>query len=60
VNIFIILAALLVFPREAHAYLDPGSGSYFFQLILGVVFGSLLSIKIFWKKVKMYLEKLFK
>lgn len=39
------------FAGDAHAYLDPGSGSMFLQLLLGGVAGILLAIKIFWRRI---------
>ena len=32
---------------EAYAYLDPGTGSYLFQLLLGAFLGILFSVRIF-------------
>jgi hypothetical protein len=34
------------------AYLDPGTGSFFLQLVVGGMFGGLLMVKHFWSKVK--------
>jgi hypothetical protein len=34
------------------AYLDPGTGSFFLQLVVGGMFGGLLMVKHFWHKVK--------
>jgi hypothetical protein len=34
------------------AYLDPGTGSFFLQLVVGGMFGGLLMLKHFWHKVK--------
>lgn len=48
----LLILLILLFPENAYAYLDPGSGSYFFQIILGVLLGGLISLKVFWKKVK--------
>lgn len=48
----LLILLILLFPENAYAYLDPGSGSYFFQIILGVFLGGLISLKVFWKKVK--------
>ncbi len=56
---FCILFALccLIFPKTAQAYLDPGTGSYIFQLIIAAFIGGLFSIKLFWNKIKMFLKK---
>ena len=42
-----VLASLLLV-REAHAYLDPGAGSYIIQILLASLFGALLILKVFW------------
>jgi glycerol uptake facilitator-like aquaporin len=36
----------------AHAYLDPGTGSYIFQLLLGSILGSLMVVKIYWRQIQ--------
>lgn len=41
---------LITFSPFAHAYLDPGTGSYLFQIIIATVVGGLFSVKIFWHK----------
>ena len=53
------LFAGLFFQRPAHAYLDPGSGSFFFQIVLGALFSALFSIKLFWTKIKGFFSSLF-
>ena len=47
-----LLLFCFVFSREAYAYLDPGSGSYIFQLILGSILGMGFTIKIYFKQIK--------
>lgn len=59
---FVVLIALLALfaPLPASAYLDPGSGSYFVQVVIATVLGSLLAIKLFFKNIKGYVSKLFR
>ena len=45
----IVLTFLL--PRPAHAYLDPASGSFLLQLIVGGVAGLLVAGKLFWHRI---------
>lgn len=52
VYLIIFTACSLIFPREVLAYLDPGAGSYVTQILLGIVFGGLVTIKLYWKKIK--------
>jgi len=41
---------LLVLP-VAGAYVDPGTGSYVFQVIIGVFLGAAVAVKVFWKRI---------
>jgi hypothetical protein len=50
--IVLIISFLFVFPGEVYAYIDPGSGSYLTQVVLGFVFGGLFMIKLYWNKIK--------
>ena len=43
--------ASLVLAREAHAYLDPGSGSYILQILIAGLFGALFMLKVFWGRI---------
>jgi len=54
---FVILS--LTFPYNVHAYLDPGTGSYFLQLIIAGFLGSLFAIKFQWKKIKTFFINVF-
>ncbi|OGE34545.1 hypothetical protein A3C32_04345 [Candidatus Daviesbacteria bacterium RIFCSPHIGHO2_02_FULL_41_14] len=53
-----ILLLNLIFPSTAMAYLDPGSGSYFLQVVLGLLLGFLFTLKIYWGHIKTYLQKI--
>ena len=50
----VIVAAIFIllnFAGAAHAYLDPGSGSMFLQLLLGGLAAVLVAIKMFWHRI---------
>lgn len=49
-KLLIILVALL-FPKPAHAYLDPGTGSYIFQILIASVIGGTVVFKSGWSKI---------
>jgi hypothetical protein len=51
---------LLLVPSLAHAYLDPGTGSYVLQLLIGTVLGGLFAIGLFWRRVGATVRRLFK
>ena len=50
--ITLTLIFVLCFP--AYAYLDPGTGSYFLQIIIATVAGAMYAIKHFWYKIKLF------
>lgn len=51
--------ALLLLPRDAHAYLDPGTGSYVLQMIIAGVLGAAFAIKMSWFRIRRFLTGLF-
>ncbi len=53
----IILSSILV--SEAHAYIDPGTGSALLQLILGGIAGIGVVVKLYWDQVKTKYQSLF-
>jgi hypothetical protein len=48
--LFAVLASLLLV-QEAHAYLDPGTGSYILQILIASLFGALFMLKVFWGRI---------
>ena len=48
-----------IFEQKAYAYLDPGAGSYFFQIIIGILLGGLFTVKLFWRKMVSLFKNLF-
>lgn len=48
---FVVCLICLFCPAEAYAYLNPGSGSDFFQLIMSFFAGILGGIKLCFKKI---------
>jgi len=53
------LLVMLIFPENAHAYLNPGTGSFVFQLIIAALLGGLLTLKIYWSKLRSFFKDLF-
>ena len=41
------------------SYIDPSSGSLVFQLIAGAFLGSILTVKLWWTRVKIKISSLF-
>lgn len=60
-NIVVIGLFILVgFQKDAYAYLDPGSGSFIFQLLIAGLLGGIFLLKNFWKKSISALSGIFK
>lgn len=53
------MAIVLLFPSNAHAYLDPGTGSFILQMLIAGVLGALFALKVFWKQIKAFFNNLF-
>ena len=49
----ILIAALILMItiRDAHAYIDAGTGSLLIQFLLAGMFGSIFMIKMFWRSL---------
>lgn len=58
--IFSLAVALIIAPHVSFAYIDPGTGSFIVQAILGVIFGASLTVRIFWRKIIGFFKKVFK
>ncbi|MBP6913052.1 MAG: hypothetical protein KBC00_00370 [Candidatus Levybacteria bacterium] len=56
---FSVLSAVL-FPPRAHAYLDPGTGSYILQIVAAVFFAGIFLVKTWWTQIKGFLGRFAK
>lgn len=53
-----LMGALLALNiQPAFAYIDVGSGSFFFQAFLAVILGSLAYVKVAWGRLKMMFQR---
>ena len=52
--IFIISIAVI---QPVSAYLDPGTGSIIWQMLIAVGFGIVYSLKMYWHKIKNIFKK---
>jgi hypothetical protein len=50
--LFLIVALQVILSQNAFAYIDPGTGSYIFQVMIAVFIGGLFTIKTYWRKIK--------
>jgi O-antigen/teichoic acid export membrane protein len=56
----VIGLGLLLCPRKAHAYLDPGTGSLIIQIIAGAFLAIAMTFKLWRWRVKKLITKLFR
>jgi hypothetical protein len=52
--VFVLAALLLATPTLLPAYVDPGSGSFFLQMLIAGLLGASVTLKTFWKQIKSY------
>ncbi len=58
-SLAILFIGVLLMPGLAQAYLDPGTGSYVLQIVIGALLGGLFAIGIFWKRVLAFIRRVF-
>ena len=46
-----------VFPSTSEAYLDPGTGSFIFQMVIASIIGGLYTIKTYWRNIIKFFKK---
>ena len=57
-HIFVWFALfLLVWADNAHAYIDPGTGSMIIQSVVAAIAGGLFITKTYWHKIKNFLSR---
>ncbi len=49
----------LLFPLFAYGYIDPGTGSYVFQIIIAAFVAVSFAVKVYWHKIKKFIGRLF-
>jgi len=54
-----IFSLCFLLPVKAHAYLDPGTGSYIFQMLIAGFIATAFAVKMYWKKIKSFLNHTF-
>ena len=57
----LIFFIFILFPSSSlFAYLDPGSFSYFLQIIVMVFVGGIVAVKNFWHNITSFFKSIFK
>ncbi len=52
VFVYLVILGFVLFPKEAHAYIDPGTGSYLFQFVIAGLLGSMFFFRGYFDKIK--------
>lgn len=50
----------LLFPVFAYGYIDPGTGSYVFQIVIAAFVAFSFAVKVYWHKIKKFSGRLFR
>lgn len=53
------MVAVAAFPSQASAYLDPGNGSYIFQIVIGFAITVLVTLRATWARAWNFLKSTF-
>ena len=56
---YFILIYFILF-QNLFGYLDPGTWSYFFQILMMILVGGIVAIKTFWQIIKQFFSQFFK
>lgn len=51
-HLFCLIATIVIFPSDVHAYIDPGAGSMLLQAVIAAIAGGLVVIKVYWQRIK--------
>lgn len=57
--LLLLVAFVALTARNAHAYLDPGTGSYVLQLVIAFFVGAVFAVKMFWRRIGAFFLNLF-
>lgn len=50
-TMFFVICISLILATPAHAYLDPGSGSFILQILIASIVGALFLLKQYWRRI---------
>ncbi|HVN79107.1 MAG TPA: hypothetical protein VMW38_08920 [Terriglobia bacterium] len=54
-DVFVLVLVVLCLSKEAHAYVDPGTGSYLLQILVAGFLGLLYALRLYWTRLKNFL-----
>ncbi len=44
-------------PVSAFGYVDPGSASMFFQILIGSLLGAAVAVRMYWQRLKVFFRR---
>lgn len=51
------VCAVLITSGNAHAYIDPGTGSYILQIVIAGLVGAAFTLKLFWRRIQLFFSR---
>ncbi len=57
--LLLVLFLNFLFTYNANAYIDPGTGSYMFQMFIATALGASFAVKTYWGKIIGFITKPF-
>ncbi|MGH2785338.1 MAG: hypothetical protein ACRDJ1_08750 [Actinomycetota bacterium] len=54
VGSIVLISLLVLVAGSVSSYIDAGSGSYIFQLVVGAFVGAALAVKVFWRRIRAF------
>ena len=57
--LFLTVALQFTFLQNAFAYLDPGTGSFIYQVLVASFIGGFFAVKMYWQKIKNFFSHHF-
>ena len=55
-TLFLLYFGVVAVPN-AHAYIDPGSGSFIFQVLIGGLLAGGVAVKAFWRRISTFFTR---
>jgi apolipoprotein N-acyltransferase len=52
-----VVGLLWVAPVSAFGYIDPGSASMFFQILIGSLLGAVVAVRMYWQRLKVFFRR---
>lgn len=57
VSLISVILLSCIFSSKAYCYLDPGTGSFIFQVLITALLSVIFAIKVFWNRIKLFVSK---